>query len=695
MNGSMKIQAGHLERQGVVYVRQSSPQQVLRNRESGLNQRALRERLVELGWPKNRVSVIDEDQGLSGKYSAGRDGFQKLAADVAMGKIGIIMGYEVSRVARNCADWYRLLELGALFDTLIGDADGIYNPRDYNDRLLLGLKGTMSEAELHSLRLRLDAGRLSKAKRGELVHHLPTGLLRTSEGNVIFDPDTSICERIELVLRKYLEVGTVHKVLNYLVRRGLKLPRRQTTGLYAGEVLWKDPSSSALYSIVKNPAYAGAFAYGRRTADPTRQVPGQPCSGRCRRRSAQWIALVKDVYPAYITWNEFEQIQRSLEANQQKMQEQFVRKRAIRGGEALLPGLVRCGACGHVMGVSYKVNRFQYKCDGKRVKYGKSSCQFLSGQVIDDAVIEEFFHALQPAHIDALEQVSVRQATHHQESVHHLEQEVRRLEYEAHRAERQYNHVDPENRLIAATLEKKWEAALAAVEQARAKLSEEREHIPTPISVPEELRHAFADAGQRLPTIWHSLSAPTKKSLLRTLIRGVNLLRRPDGTVQIRIVWPGGLVSERIVRLPVFTLRDTELEAKIVERIRYGTGEGLENEDIARRLNHESFIPCRGAAFTAQIVAKLKMRHAIISNLEKVRRGEISWAYTLPEIARLTGIDPCWIYRKIGDGTIKIRRDPRYRCYLFPKDKKVIATMKRLRNQEVRHVSIPKVHYDG
>ena len=332
MNGSLKIQAGHLERRAVVYVRQSSPQQVLRNRESGLNQRALRERLVELGWPKNRVFVVDEDQGLSGKYSAGRDGFQKVAADVALNKIGIIMGYEVSRVARNCADWYRLLELSAIFDTLIGDIDGIYNPRDYNDRLLLGLKGTMSEAELHSLRLRLDAGRLSKAKRGELVQHLPTGLVRTAEGNVIFDPDASVRERIELVLRKYMETGTVTKVLHFLVRNGLKLARRQTTGLYAGEVLWKDPSSSALYSIVKNPAYAGAFAYGRRTGDPARQVPGQPCSGRCRRRSPQWIALVKDVYPAYITWDAFEQIQKTLEANQQKMQEQFVRKRAIRGG---------------------------------------------------------------------------------------------------------------------------------------------------------------------------------------------------------------------------------------------------------------------------------------------------------------------------------------------------------------------------
>ena len=695
MNGSMKIQAGHLDRQAVVYVRQSSPQQVLRNRESGINQRALRERLVELGWPKNRVSVIDEDQGLSGKHSAGRDGFQNLTADVALGKIGIIMGYEVSRVARNCADWYRLLELGAIFDTLIGDSDGIYNPRDYNDRLLLGLKGTMSEAELHSLRLRLDAGRISKAKRGELVHHLPTGLVRTTEGSVILDPDTSVCERIGLALHKYMELGTVQKVLNFLVDHGLKLPRRQTSGLYAGQVLWKAPSSSALYSIVKNPAYAGAFAYGRRIADPTRQVPGRPSSGKRRRPSSEWIALVKDVYPTYIPWDEFEQNQKTLEVNQQRMQEQFVRKRAIRGGEALLPGLVRCGACGHVMRVAYKDKRFQYKCDGKRNKYGKSSCQFLSGKVIDDAVTEEFFCALHPAHIDAMEQVSERQAEHHQESVHHLEQEVVRLEYESRRAERQYNNVDPENRLIAATLEKKWEAALAAVEQAQSKLAEQRERAPAPVSVPQSLRHAFADAGRRLPEVWQSLSAATRKSLLRTLVHGVNLLRRPDGTVQIRIVWPGGLVSERIARLPVFTLRDTELEAKIVERIHQWTDEGLGSAEVAERLNHESFIPCRNASFTAGIVTKLKKRHGVISNLEKLHRGEVSSAYTLPEMARLIGIDQSWIYRKIGDGIIKICRDPRYHCYLFPRDKKTIHTMKRLKDQEVRHASIPKVHYDG
>lgn len=295
MNGSAKIQLGHLQRQAVVYLRQSSPKQVLHNRESAVYQRALREHLLNLGWKESRVTVIDEDQGVSAKHASGRDGFQKLAADVGLGKVGIIVGYEVSRLARNCADWHRLLELCALFDTLIGDTDGIYNPRDFNDRLLLGLKGTMSEAELHSLHLRLSAGRLSKAKRGELVHHLPTGLLRTKEGKVILDPDTSVRERTALVFAKFFELGAVRKVLQYLARNELKLPRRQTSGLYAGQIVWKDSCGNALYSILKNPAYAGAFAYGRRGSDPTRQVPGRPSTGRLRRKRSEWIALVKDV----------------------------------------------------------------------------------------------------------------------------------------------------------------------------------------------------------------------------------------------------------------------------------------------------------------------------------------------------------------------------------------------------------------
>jgi DNA invertase Pin-like site-specific DNA recombinase len=294
MNGSTKILPTHQQRQAVVYLRQSTPKQVLKNCESATNQRALRGRLLELGWRKDQIVLIDEDQARSAKQVAGRDGFQRLVADVSLRKVGLIIGTEVSRLSRNCADWHRLLELCGLFDTLIADAEGVYNPRDFNDRLLLGLKGTLSEAELHSIRQRMDAGRLSKAGRGELVQHLPTGYLLDAAGVVRLDPDQGVQDRIRLVFDKFQELGSAQKVLRHMATNGLKLPRRQTSGLYAGTVLWKEPNSQMLLSLLKNPAYAGAFAYGRRIADATRQIPGRPATGRIRQPRDRWLALVKD-----------------------------------------------------------------------------------------------------------------------------------------------------------------------------------------------------------------------------------------------------------------------------------------------------------------------------------------------------------------------------------------------------------------
>ena len=336
MNGSTKIQATHRDRQAVVYLRQSSTKQVLENRESALNQRALCERLIQLGWKKSQIVVIDEDQGQSGKHATTREGFQKVVAQVSLRQIGIVMGLEVSRLSRNCADWHRMLELCGLFDTLIADADGVYHPRDFNDRLLLGLKGTMSEAELHSLRLRLDGGRLSKAKRGELVQHLPTGYVRDDVGQVQLDPNVAVQERIRLVFAKFFELGSSQKVLRYLAKNQLQVPRRQTSGLHAGEVLWKAPSGSALLSLLKNPAYAGAFAYGRRIVDHTKQTPGRPATGRLRRPRTEWLALVKDAYPAYVTWAQHEQILATIERNRQFMDERWKSCRASNRGTAML-----------------------------------------------------------------------------------------------------------------------------------------------------------------------------------------------------------------------------------------------------------------------------------------------------------------------------------------------------------------------
>jgi DNA invertase Pin-like site-specific DNA recombinase len=695
MNGSAKILPTHQQRQAVVYLRQSTPKQVLKNCESATNQRALRGRLLELGWRKDQIVLIDEDQARSARQIAGRDGFQRLVADVSLRKVGLIIGTEVSRLSRNCADWHRLLELCGLFDTLIADAEGVYNPRDFNDRLLLGLKGTLSEAELHSIRLRMDAGRLSKAGRGELVQHLPTGYLLDAAGVVRLDPDQSVQDRIRLVFDKFQELGSSQKVLRHMTTNGLKLPRRQTSGLYAGTVLWKEPNSQMLLSLLKNPAYAGAFAYGRRIADATRQIPGRPATGRIRQPRDRWLALVKDVYPAYITWERHERILATIEENRQKMADRLTRKQAIRGGAALLTGLVRCGRCGHSLQVAYKDNRFQYICNISQSLHAKPNCQYLTGKPIDEAVVEEFFQVLRPAEIDALEAVNAKQAEHQRELEGHMEQEVRRLEYAAKRAERQYDSVDPENRLIASTLEKRWEVALAELEHARTRLAELKARSPQPVAIPPELREAFADAGRRLPELWERLAVEDRKALLRTLVAGVNLDRNADGVVRIRIAWHGGAVTERSVGVPIFSFRDTERERVVVARIRTMIEEGQNDVAIAEQLNREDLSPCRGVAFTATIVIKLRRRHQILKGFERLRRGEPAPGYTLGEMAKLIGIDPSWISRKISRGQIALEKNTRYGCYLFPRTRSAIVRMKQLKSGKIQQVSFPKEHCDG
>jgi len=695
MSGSIKVQPTHLQRQAVVYLRQSSTKQVMQNQESALNQRALRGRLLELGWTAGQVVIIDEDQGRSGKFASGRDGFQKLVADVSLRKIGIVMGYEASRLSRNCADWHRLLELCALFDTLIGDSDGIYNPRDFNDRLLLGLKGTMSEAELHSLRLRLDAGRLSKAKRGELVHHLPTGYVRDRDGAVQFDHDASVQDRLRLVFSKFAELGSARKVLGHLVKHQLKLPRRQTSGLYAGDVLWKEPSLAAIYSILKNPAYAGAFAYGRRIADPTRQIPGRPATGRIRQPQSQWLVLLMDIYPAYITWEQHQQIQAKIAENRQTMADRLTRKRGIRGGAALLTGLVRCGRCGRAMAVHYKDNRFQYICNAARAKYGKPSCQYLSGAMIDQAVLAEFFRALDPAQIDALQRVALMQEEHANNLLHHMQQEMARLEYAAKMAERQYNCVDPENRLIAATLEKKWESALGELEQAKARLADMGTKASPPVAIPKKLQEAFADVGHRLPDLWPCLSAEAKKQLVRTLVSQVNVCREAIGQVKIRIVWRGDLVTETEVRLPIHSFQGCDVEKNLILRIKQLVEEGLGDQEIAARLNSEGRHPCRGKSFTVAIVVKMRCNNGVLMPGSRARAGGLAEGYTVREIATAIGTDPSWIYRKIGAGEVSVAPHPRYGCYLFPRRPATIKQFKRLKARKLQHVSFPKERHDG
>ena len=466
---SLKITPTHLERKAIIYIRQSSPKQVRLNTESQRNQRALVERAQSLGWSQARIVVLDADLGQSATSKEGRDDFTQLAADVALGHVGIIFGWEVSRLARNNADWYQLLDLAAVVGALIADIEGVYDPRSYNDRLLLGLKGTMSEAELHMMRQRLNAGRLSKVERGEYIQHLPSGLVRTEHGRVEFDPDEQIRRCIALVFSTFAELGSAMKTLHFLKASHILLPRHQTSGLRKGELLWKEPTESMIIEILHNPAYAGAFVYGRRPIDPMQRTPGRRGTGVVRKPMEEWVTLQQGAYPAYISWEQFLRNQARLAENTQQAHAKQAAVQGARGaareGEALLQGLICCGLCGHRMRVAYK-SHLRYLCDGLKRHYAGPVCMSLYGPSIEEVVINAFFDAIRPAQLDALSALLLQRAKEEERLVQHHRDQVRRATYEAHLARRRYEAVDPDNRLVAASLERGWEEKLLAQRQA-------------------------------------------------------------------------------------------------------------------------------------------------------------------------------------------------------------------------------------
>ena len=391
-----EIHGGHIDRLAVVYVRQSTMQQVERHRESTRLQYELSDLATNLGWSRQRVLVIDEDLGQSATSTEGRVGFQRLVAEVGLDHVGIVLGVEMSRLARCCRDWYQLLEICALFGTLIGDMDGIYDPADYNDRLLLGLKGTMSEAELHILKRRMLEGKRGKARRGELGMPVPRGYFRRPSGEVVKDPDEQVQETVRMVFDLFKRHGTMNGVLRHLVHNGIKLPNRIRFGVNKGELEWSRPSRASLSNMLHNPIYAGAYVYGRRPTDPKRKRPGRHSTGRLVARFGQWEVLLKDRLPAYITWEQFEQNIRQLELNSVQG------TGPPRNGPSLLSGLIVCGRCGMRMSTAYSNNGagLRYVCSRRMVDYGEELCQSLAGKPLDELASRLIFQALEPAALE-------------------------------------------------------------------------------------------------------------------------------------------------------------------------------------------------------------------------------------------------------------------------------------------------------
>ena len=607
-----RVTTAHRAKLAYVYVRQSSLNQVRQHQESTELQYRLVDRTIALGWPQERVHVIDEDLGKSGTGSVERRGFQKLIAEIGLGNAGLVVSLDASRLARNNRDWHQLLELCSVFGVLIADGERLYDPRAYHDRLLLGLSGIMSEAELHQIRMRLHQGERQKAARGELRLPLPAGLAYDRSGSVVLNPDEEVQARLHLVFAKFRELQSARSVMRFLHTSGLPLPVRPIIGPSPHDLLWREADSARVRSILQNPSYAGTYVYGRRRGEASRRGLGS-VRATIKVAIADWTVCLKAAHPGYIGWEEFMANQRRLADNANRYEAGH--SGVPRKGSALLQGIAICGRCGHRMSLRYTGPNGDYPvycCRFDRDQRGGALCQEVRALPVDALVERALLDALAP------DQIAIAIAAMGQ-----LEDESRQLDrqwtlrrerarYEAKRARRQYDAVEPENRLVARSLERSWEEKLRAVEAIELEHARWRSQEPLSNGAVD---HAQLQAlAENLPQVWHAVttSAADRKRILRFVVREVVLdQRRAPGQVWLKIVWQTGATSEHRVQRRVHTYRDYVDLERLRQRITELNGAGKMDREIAVTLNREGFVAARGCAFKGENVWLLRARWRI------------------------------------------------------------------------------------
>jgi DNA invertase Pin-like site-specific DNA recombinase len=656
-----RVTAAHCAKLAYVYVRQSSLNQVRQHQESTELQYRLVDRAVGLGWPRERVQVIDEDLGKSGAASTERPGFQRLIAEIGLGNAGLVLSLDASRLARNNRDWHQLLELCSLFGVILADGERLYDPGAYHDRLLLGLSGIMSEAELHQIRLRLHQGERQKAARGELRVPLPAGLAYDRSGASVRNPDEEVQARLQLVFAKFTELQSARGVMRYLRANDLPLPVRPLRGPAPHEVLWREADSARVRHILQNPAYAGAYVYGRRRVDPVRRRGGARAA-TTKVAIGEWAVCLPAAHPGYISWETFMANQRRLADNTSRYAAGHAG--APRRGSALLQGIAVCGRCGRRMSLRYTGPNGDYPvycCRADRDHNAGPLCQEVRALSVDAFVEHTLLDALAPDRIA----IAVAALGQLQEEAHQLEKQWalrrERARYEAERARRQYDAVEPENRLVARSLERAWEEKLRATEAIEQEY--ERWRRAEPLVLSEADQAALQVLGENLPRVWHAATttAAERKRLLRFVVREVVLdQKRAPGQVWLKILWQTGMTSEHRVQRRVHTYRDYIDIEKLHRRIAALNGAGKMDKEIAAALNWEGFVAARGCAFTGENVWLLRQRWGIATvKINGVNANPPRWpdgTYSVQGAAAALGITPQTVFDYLAGGLVSGRQ---------------------------------------
>lgn len=601
--------------------------QVRLNQESTERQYRLQEKARQMGWFQSAIKILDGDLGISGSQASNREDFKMLVADVSMGKVGAVFVLEASRLSRSCSDWHRLVELCALTDTLIIDEDGCYNPTDFNDQLLLGLKGTMSQAELHLIRARLLGGKINKAKKGELKFILPVGFCHDEEGNVKFDDDEQVRSVIQLLFKIFKEKGSVYGVARHFSQHKIQFPKRAYWGIYKGKLIWGRLTYSRACAILENPCYAGAYVYGRYKGQKKLSSTGLVQKTTVRLPMETWHTIIKDHHEGYISWQEYI-TNREMIAKNNSCKEDNMLPTAVREGLGLLQGLLICGYCGYRLTVRYKSRKGIlpfYHCNWKGDKeVEKKSCFFVHGNPLDEAVVKRALAVIEPAQIE----IAIKAFEELEQRGHMLDKkwqmQIERANYEVQLAQRRYEEVDPSNRLVAATLEKRWDEALTLLEEAQAQYAEHKKKNVL-IATKQQKEQVMALA-RDLPRLWNaeSTSAKDRKRILRLLIKDITVKKlRNEQKAVLHIRWQTNATDDLEVQLPQKSYDIWRHSEDIINRVRQ-LSVTMTDAQIANLFNQEGLMTNKGYPFTFKTIGWIRSKYKIPALCTHKLEGELS-----------------------------------------------------------------------